>query len=841
MPLEPDGSASSVEAARAFGLARGRTSIWRPYLLPALLAAVLIVMSVVSAVALRVAENRGLERVTATQLGHVIGELNKGIDLELHSLFPLAWRWSVLQGGEQGFALEAISLVEESPWLRGLIWVDGHGEARAASPSREYWDQIRELPGFEASSRKIFTSLGAEGGVGGLEITLPKDRGAGLAALLSLNSVGQSGVFVVGIYDTRALLAQIFRNESPDFSVSVSGPQGALWSRSEGFANPNFSRSGEVLLLGLPLFVSVTPGPRLISTYLTWQPTGVAVAGVLFALLSAVSISMAFQNKQRAEKLAEVNRELTHEADLRTRAEMGEMEAKTELEEVLEQLPVHVWSAYSGPDGVMAPLRHIRMPQLTGRPVEEYKVWPDSWYETVVAEDRDALRQLIDDLIAGRKSGGDIEYRIVDVDGTVIHLADSIRSRPEGEGRRLAGVIRDVTQIKEAEAERQRLEGRFEQTQKLESLGVLAGGIAHDFNNLLVGVLGHARLAAEDLPKTSPVQKSIQSIDRAARRAADLCRQMLAYAGKAPVSIQPIDLRESVEEMGELLRASIPASSVIEYEFEQDLPAVKADGSQLQQVVLNLITNASEAIGDAGGKITLSVGSRIYTGSELAQMDFGEDLKPGRFVVLSVEDSGSGMDDETRRRIFEPFYTTKFTGRGLGLAAVIGIVRGHGGGIQIESKPGAGTCMRVAFPATDMLATPEPELTKDSTWRGSGKVLIVEDEDSARELAATVLGRVGFEVLEASDGLEGVEIFRQNKEDIRCVLLDLAMPKMDGDEAHRHIRSLRADVPTLLCSGYPEQDAVARFSDLSSSGFIEKPYSPELLIAKVRAALQSLD
>ena len=178
------------------------------------------------------------------------------------------------------------------------------------------------------------------------------------------------------------------------------------------------------------------------------------------------------------------------------------------------------------------------------------------------------MGQLISDQVAGRKSEGEIEYRIMDVDGSVIYLADSIRSRPDGEGRRLAGVIRDVTQMKEAEAERQRFEGRFQQTQKLESLGVLAGGIAHDFNNLLVGVLGHARLAAEDLPKSSPVQKSIQSIDRAARRAADLCRQMLAYAGKVPVSIQPIDLRESVEEMGELLRASIPASSVIEYEFE---------------------------------------------------------------------------------------------------------------------------------------------------------------------------------------------------------------------------------------------------------------------------------
>lgn len=223
---------------------------------------------------------------------------------------------------------------------------------------------------------------------------------------------------------------------------------------------------------------------------------------------------------------------------------------------------------------------------------------------------------------------------------------------------------------------------------------------------------------------------------------------------------------------------------------------------------------------------------------ELAGMNFGDNLEPGHYVILTVEDTGCGMDDATQRRIFEPFYTTKFTGRGLGLSAVIGIVRGHGGGIRIESNPGLGTLISVAFPASDTEIVKEATVRSDADWKGSGKVLVVEDEESARELAVIVLKRTGFEVLEAEDGLQGVKVFRENKSDIRCVLLDLAMPNMDGDEAHREIRKLSADVPTILCSGYPEQDAVSRFSDLNPSGFIEKPYSPETLVARVREAVE---
>ena len=276
-----------------------------------------------------------------------------------------------------------------------------------------------------------------------------------------------------------------------------------------------------------------------------------------------------------------------------------------------------------------------------------------------------------------------------------------------------------------------------------------------------------------------------------------------------------------------------------DYQFDSELSAIQADGSQIQQVVLNLITNAAEALGDSGGKVTLSVKNRFMKREDLAEMDFGDGLEPGLYVLLAVQDTGCGMDEVTQRRIFEPFYTTKFTGRGLGLAAVIGIVRGHGGGIRIESRLGEGSLISVAFPASEKEVTREEPIESVADWRGSGKVLVVEDEDSARELAVIVLKRKGFEVLEASDGYEGLEVFKKNADEIRCVLLDLAMPNMDGDEAHKEIRKLRPQVPTILCSGYPEQDAVSRFSDLNPSGFIEKPYSPEVLVARVRESLKA--
>ena len=816
-----------------------RNSIWRPYLLPVGLALVVISGSLVSAVWIRISENKALENAAGKEIGHLASELGKDLDFAFHPLFQFGWRLSANSvESRRQLSMEAQDWIESSDAIKNLIWLDGQENLVLQVPAERSWERLIEEDEFKEQRVLVMDYLRGQVGARGISLERSNEEQVDLIGLISVLKENGLTTFVVAIYDLKSLLSEVLEGEATGYSISVSDDNAELWSRigeAGGEENTQFRR---LSFVGMEWTIKLTPGPAVIATYRSTLPAVILFGGSALGILLGLSISTAFQNRFRAEKLSSVNTQLLDEARRRTKAEVAEKEARTELEDVLDQLPVHVWSAYVDPGGRMQPLRTTSN-QLSDRPVESYTVWPDSWFEMIVPEDRDRVRESISNVAEGKVSEAELEYGLLGEDGRAIYLADTIRARPQGDGLRLAGVSRNVTHLVEAEADKKRMEERLEQAQKLESLGVLAGGIAHDFNNLLVGVLGHARLAAEDLPDDSPVQKSIKSIDRAARRAADLCRQMLAYAGKAPVSIKPIDLRESVEDIGELLRASLPASSIIEYEFDEKLPAVQADGSQIQQVVLNLITNATEALGEGGGRVSLSVSSGQLDERDLAKLQFGESLSSGRYVTLTVKDTGCGMDDETKRRIFEPFFTTKFTGRGLGLAAVIGIVRGHGGGIRIDSQSGEGTSIAVVLPATHLEISEEVSEVEDSTWHGNGQVLIIEDEVFAREVAVLVLQRAGFETLEAEDGVKGLEIFKQHQDGIRCVVLDLAMPNMSGDEAHRHIRELKSETPTILCSGYPEQDAILRFSNLNPSGFIEKPYTPEKLVAKVRAVLKS--
>jgi len=463
---------------------------------------------------------------------------------------------------------------------------------------------------------------------------------------------------------------------------------------------------------------------------------------------------------------------------------------------------------------------------------------PEEWLKIIHPEDRDRLAAIIIDVMGGQVEILDFEYRLIRSDGAIRHMADSVRTTHVESGRRLDGVSRDVTEMKKGEEERMLLEARFQRAQRLESLGVLAGGIAHDFNNLLVAMLGHARLAESDLSPESPIRQNLQSVVKAARQAAELCGQMLAYSGSVPLVTEFIELEEIVEEMGDLLRASIPSSTFIQYSLNKALPLVQGDASQIRQVALNLITNASEAIGEGGGEITLILECIECDSEELESMEFSEGLAPGRFVVLTVRDTGEGMDESTRKKIFEPFYTTKFTGRGLGLAAVVGIVRAHGGAIRIESELDKGSTISVLFPAAEgarakIEAGGMPKAIGD--WKGHGKILLVEDEDSARELARVVLERVGLEVVEAADGFEALKVFREEPHKFGCILLDLTMPNMDGVETYSRLREIRPDVRVVLCSGYPERAAMARFANVGLAGFLKKPYEPEELLDSLRS------
>ncbi len=410
---------------------------------------------------------------------------------------------------------------------------------------------------------------------------------------------------------------------------------------------------------------------------------------------------------------------------------------------------------------------------------------------------------------------------------------------PNDETVLLEGFLSDVTERKRAEGERRRLEAQIQHTQKLESLGVLAGGIAHDFNNLLVGILGNASLALMDLPDESPARYSLEQIETAAQRAADLTNQMLAYSGKGRFVVQPLHLSRLVEEMTHLLEASISKKVVLKYAFAEALPAVEADATQIRQVIMNLITNASEAIGNKSGTVTVSTGLVQADRAYLSETYLNEELPEGSYVYLEVADTGTGMDSATRARIFDPFFTTKFTGRGLGLAAVLGIVRGHRGAIKIYSEPGHGTTFRVLLPCTDRVPDDAAQDTgRFERWLGSGTVLVVDDEASVRQVARQILERAGFTIITAENGRQAIERFREDADDVAAVLLDMTMPDMNGEETFRELRRIRSDARIILSSGYSQQEITSRFAGKGLAGFVQKPYLATTLLTKLRQALE---
>lgn len=427
--------------------------------------------------------------------------------------------------------------------------------------------------------------------------------------------------------------------------------------------------------------------------------------------------------------------------------------------------------------------------------------------------------------------------RLMTLETNAVPILDS-----RGGWRGYRGVDRDITSRKRAEEERLLLERRVLHSQKLESLGVLAGGIAHDFNNLLVAVLGNAELALTEMAPGAAGRESVVDIRRAALRASELTNQMLAYSGKGRFVIEPIDLSDLVRDIGHLLEISICKRARLQFELAAKLPAVDVDAAQIRQIVMNLVTNASEAIectaGD--GTITLRTGLKKADRKLLRGVVFGEDLPEGPYVTLEVVDTGCGMTDEVLAKLFDPFFTTKFQGRGLGLAAVQGIVRGHRGTLLIRSKLGQGTSITVLLPATADRApvAAEPPYCAQKLWRASGTALVVDDDENVRQFTARVLERLGFTALTADNGTSGLASFRDHADKIAVVVLDLTMPGINGEQAFRQMRQIRPDVPIILASGYNEQDATSHFAGAGLAGFIKKPFTIDELTTIVRAAVE---
>ncbi len=479
--------------------------------------------------------------------------------------------------------------------------------------------------------------------------------------------------------------------------------------------------------------------------------------------------------------------------------------------------------------------------RVTGYSDEELAVrYGTDFFE---GEDRTLIRERMEQVFSDGVA--DAEAEVVTKHGQRIpYLFTGLRKKWSGKDY-LVGLGMNITRRKQAEQERLDLERQVQHSQKLESLGILAGGIAHDFNNILMGVLGYADLTLTSLPPHSPVKNFVEEIHKAAQRAAGLAQQMLAYSGKGRFVIEPIRINELVEEMSHMLEISLSKKAVIKYHFDDNLPVFDGDDTQIRQVIMNLITNASEAVGDKSGYVAISTGAMSCDRAYLDSVDsvfraIDESLPEALYVYIEVADTGCGMTAETLSKLFDPFFTTKFTGRGLGMAAVQGIVRGHKGAIKVYSEVGKGTTFKVLFPVTQAAAelpgSQAPDEKNGDEWRGSGTVLVADDEESVRAIAKLRLEQLGFDVLTAIDGRHAVDIFSANADAIVCVLLDLTMPHLDGEQVFTEIRRIKP-VKVILSSGYNEQEATQRFAGKGLAGFVRKPYTHATLAAEMRKAL----
>jgi two-component system, cell cycle sensor histidine kinase and response regulator CckA len=396
----------------------------------------------------------------------------------------------------------------------------------------------------------------------------------------------------------------------------------------------------------------------------------------------------------------------------------------------------------------------------------------------------------------------------------------------------------DNTAAQRAQAEREQMHSKLLQTQKLESLGVLAGGIAHDFNNLLTGILGNAGLALLRLDPSDPAREMIHRVIGASERAAELTRQMLAYAGKASFEIRPISLSEHILETTHHLTATISKKVVFDLHLGDDLPAVEVDPAQIQQLAMNLIINAAESCGDGPGTVTVSTTLAEVEPGQNETWFTGEVLSPGSYVCLEVRDTGCGMDEETVAKIFDPFYTTKFTGRGLGLSTVLGIVRAHHGGLQVKSSPGEGSTFRVVLPASQQMLSAPIAADAARDLAGNGLILVVDDESFVLEVARRILEGFGYQVITAGNGRMALEIFRRRSREIDLVLLDQTMPDFNGEETFRAMKAIDPNLVAILTSGYQETEVTAQFLANELAGFVQKPYLPQALAFAIKQALQ---
>ncbi|HVX67187.1 MAG TPA: PAS domain S-box protein [Bryobacteraceae bacterium] len=507
----------------------------------------------------------------------------------------------------------------------------------------------------------------------------------------------------------------------------------------------------------------------------------------------------------------------------RKRAQEELVRSEQQFRTVADAAPVMIWSG--GPDGGREYFNKTWL-DFTGRSPEQEA--GDGWQQGIHPDDRERCLNVFR---AAREAYArfSFEYRLRRNDGSYRWVLSQGVPRIAAGGT-LLGYIGSVVDIED----RKLTEEKMRQAAKLESLGVLAGGIAHDFNNLLVGIMGNASLLEEYIAPASPARDLVDNLLKASERAAQLTRQMLAYSGRGRFYVELLDLSEQARQITTLVHASIPKNVTVRLALDSRLPRIQADAAQIHQLVMNLVINAAEAVGDAHGWVHVKTSAEMIDRDLIAASVAAESVEPGKYVVLSVTDNGAGMDEATRARIFDPFFTTKFTGRGLGLAAALGIVRGHKGGIHVHSVPGEGTTFQVFFPIAE--AYQETAAAEPESAGGVGRILVVDDEEMVRETARKALARTGYDVQVAHDGKRALEILSGKPDGIDLVLLDMTMPEISGEETLPRIRAICPHVPVIATSGFNETEAMERFGK-AIDGFIQKPYTLPQLARIVRELL----
>jgi PAS domain S-box-containing protein len=549
------------------------------------------------------------------------------------------------------------------------------------------------------------------------------------------------------------------------------------------------------------------------SALVTITPVYYWTAIVTATIITAILLHLANSSIENA--LAQARQEIGE----RKQAERALRRSEERLRAVISNAPLILWTLN----------RHGAFTMVEGRGFEGTVLDAEQLVGSSIFESFADTPQIKENF--ERALAGETAVFTLEVGEATLESRFSPLQSEEEEITGIIGVSIDIS-------ERKRTEEALRQAQKLESLGLLAGGIAHDFNNLLVAMMGQTSLALSKLSPENPARPHIEKANRTTERAADLTRQLLAYSGRGQFDVRPLNLNTLIQENLHLFQVAIPKHIHLQTRTADSLPAVEADLGQMQQVIMNLILNAAEAIDEQPGTITIVTDRQTVTADDTYWQNTGTPLEPGHYVTLEVHDTGNGMDADTMTQIFDPFYTTKATGRGLGLAAVLGVVQGHGGGIRVYSEVGQGTTFKLLFPATDATATtPASPPTRPAADSVEGLVLVIDDEEAVREAVTDILELHGLDVVTAADGQTGIELFRQRSQEISLVLLDLSMPGLSGQETFRALRGIDPTVPVILSSGYNEHEATRRFVGKGLAGFLQKPYNLEGLVEKIQQYL----